>query len=130
MSARGTYSTTFQSTRPDPDDVTAGGWTTEKVTGHTSSYTAGKIGVFAYAEQFTVDNIRFTPLLPNEAVSSYVSFCSGRGQCSGEHAYHESPGDNAYLGGCADNCAQFNTLAECQNHCTTLGGVCGGCTLE
>ena len=32
-----------------------------------------------------------------------VSFCSGRGHCSGEHAYHESPGDNAYLGGCADD---------------------------
>eukprot|EP01043_Picozoa_sp_COSAG02_P014045 COSAG02_NODE_572_length_20163_cov_9.875461_14_plen_219_part_00 len=38
--------------------------------------------------------------------------------------------DLAYLGGCADNCAQFNTLAECENHCTTLGHSCGGCTLE
>jgi hypothetical protein len=130
QSGRGTYSATFQSTRPDADAVTAGGWTTEKVTGHTSSYQPGKVGVFSYAEQFTVDNIRFTPLLPNEPVSSYVSFCSGRGSCSGEHSYHESPGDNAYLGGCADDCAQFNTLAECENHCTTLGHSCGGCTLE
>ena len=69
-SGRGTHQATFQSTRPDGDSVTAGGWTMEKVTGHSSSYQPGKVGVFTYAQQLTVDNIRFTPLLPNEPVSS------------------------------------------------------------
>jgi hypothetical protein len=129
-SGRGTYSFTFQSTRPDQDHVTASGWTIEKVTGHSSSYTAGLGGIFEYAEQLTIDNIRVTPLQDNVPVSEYVSFCNGRGHCAGEHAYHESPGENAYLPGCADDCRQFNTLAECENHCTTLGHACGGCTLE
>ena len=129
-SGRGTYSFTFQSSRPDGDHVTASGWTIEKVTGHSSSYTPGLAGVFEYAEQLTLDNIRLTPLQDGVPVSDYISFCNGRGHCSGEHAYHESPGDDAYLPGCADDCAQFNTLQECQNHCTDLGHACGGCTLE
>ena len=129
-SGRGTYSFTYQSSRPDSDHVTASGWTMEKVTGHSSTYQPGLVGIFTYAEQLTIDNIRVTPLVDNVPVSDYVSFCNGRGHCSGEHAYHEDPGENVYLPGCADSCRQFNTLEECENHCTTLGHACGGCTLE
>jgi hypothetical protein len=65
--------------------VTDGGWFIESVSGYTSAYTPGQIGVFSYAEQFTLDNLRYTPIDPAADISDYVTFCNGRGKCSGEH---------------------------------------------
>ena len=62
------YYITYQSTRPDPDmaagDSRDGGSMIERVTARAqdSLYEAGKVGLFTYATQLTVDNVRITPI--------------------------------------------------------------------
>ena len=65
------YFITYQSTRPDPDksqgDSKDGGSMIERVTARAqdSMYAPGKVGIFTYATQLTVDNIRITPIGTN-----------------------------------------------------------------
>lgn len=95
-------------------------------------------------KQATFDNIRITPIGPEHPEPTY---CSGQGTCSNE-MYSADPVDSNFLIGCplesvsdfasqvcggdarCYHCTQFNTLEQCQAHCTALGSACGGCTLE
>jgi hypothetical protein len=100
-------------------------------------YKRGRLGIFTYASQLTVDNIAITPIGTNEPE---VSYCGGDGvgTCSGE-MYSASTQNDEYIGGCpieskhmyaskfcddktsCSHCTQFDTLAECEAHCTELG---------
>ena len=145
------YFVTYQSTRKDRDSMQSssadGGYMVERITARVqdSLYRGGKIGLFTYATQMTVDNIAITPIGTTHAE---VSYCSGAGQCSNE-MYSASVTDDIYLGGCpietshtfttqfcaADesrcpHCTQFDTLRLCMEHCSDLGPACGGCTIE
>ena len=145
------YFVTYQSTRNDVDNMQSasadGGYMVERITARVqdSLYRGGKIGLFTYATQMTIDNIAITPIGSNHAD---VTYCSGAGQCSNE-MYSASTTDDIYLGGCpvetvhtfttqfcADDesrchhCTQFDTLRQCMDHCSELGPACGGCTFE
>ena len=145
------YFITYQSTREDPDRTQSasrgGGYLMERLTAQAqdSLYRGGKIGLFTYASQVTIDNIRITPIGSQHEEPTY---CSGAGQCSNE-MYSASSTDDIYLGGCpmetahtfttqfcgagesrCHHCTQFDTLKACMDHCTELGPACGGCTLE
>ena len=137
------YYITYQSTRADPDKMDGmskdGGSMVERVTGRAQDtlYRRGRLGIFTYASQLTVDNIAITPIGTNEPE---VSYCGGDGvgTCSGE-MYSASTQNDEYIGGCpieskhmyaskfcddktsCSHCTQFDTLAECEAHCTELG---------
>lgn len=145
------YFVTYQSTRKDADSMQSasadGGYMVERITARVqdSLYRGGKIGLFTYATQMTIDNIAITPIGSNHAD---VTYCSGAGQCSNE-MYSASTTDDIYLGGCpvetvhtfttqfcaedesrCHHCTQFDTLRQCMEHCSELGPACGGCTFE
>jgi len=145
------YFVTYQSTRKDVDNTQSssadGGYMVERITARVqdSLYRGGKVGLFTYATQMTIDNIAITPIGTNH---DPVTYCSGAGQCSNE-MYSASTTDDIYLGGCpvetfhtfttqfcaedesrCSHCTQFDTLRQCMEHCSELGPACGGCTFE
>jgi hypothetical protein len=100
------YLVTFMSSRRGVQNINRRG--VQKVTGHTSSYSHGKIGIFVYAHTARFDNFRITEL--NMDPDVITGFCNGFGECNG--------------GLCdCDLAGAIETTMDCSRGLTTTGTV-------